>query len=234
MRSSSGEELRENRHSNGWPFLTVLIGRLPFASKRRNIGVAKLLEGRGCRRRRCSPCGCTMNKSHVGVLLFALTGMAVAAGRSGPDEPPAFCGGVEKHRVVGQKMAPGPLPEGSARVYLFWKGMAWRWLRTQCKVALNGRWVAVLSPNTYSVIDVKPGRLRFCAAGAAMATYLAPTWRSLLFLHATAGETHYVECSPGGDDVGAGEPTLSEPEQTDAGKSVTKLRRVSFESKPGR
>jgi hypothetical protein len=112
--------------------------------------------------------------------------------------------------------------------------MRWRWWKAQCKVALDGAWVAVLSPNTHSVVDVKPGKLRFCAAGNVLSREIGPTWRSLLFLHATAGETYYIECSPGGDNAGVGEPTLSEPEQRQGKKAISKHRRVTFESKAER
>jgi hypothetical protein len=109
--------------------------------------------------------------------------------------------------------------------------MRWRWWRSQCKVALNGSWVAVLTTNTYSSIDVSPGKLRFCSAGDFFRDEVAQTWRSLLFLHAKAGETHYLECHPGGDDAGALDPTLSELTESEGRKAIAQSRQVRFEPK---
>lgn len=87
----------------------------------------------------------------------------------------------------------------------------WRWWRARCKVPLGGSCVAGLSPNPYSVLDVSPGMQKFCGAIMISKYAIAPTWRSLRSLHAEAGKNYYIECSPGLDDSGASEPTLSEP-----------------------
>jgi len=167
---------------------------------------------------------------HLAILLLASSCQARSAELPAEEHPP-FCGKPEKHQVIqDQRGEPAPFPKDKARVYLFWRGARWRWLGVQCKVALNGKWVAVLSPNTYSAIDVEPGKLRFCAAG----NRLQPTWRSLLFLHARVGETYYIECSPGGDELGANDPTLSEPEPAEGMNTVSKSRLVTFDVKSRR
>jgi hypothetical protein len=167
----------------------------------------------------------------LGALLLALSGLAAALEDEASGQP-HFCGNPEKHQVIDSRRRPEPgiIPKGKARIYMYWRGARWRWLGVQCKVALHGSWVAVLSPNTFSMIDVEPGNLKFCGASNRM----APTWRSLLFLHATAGETYHVNCSPGGDQLGVSEPTLSEPEQAEGRKAVSGSRLVTFRLTQGR
>lgn len=168
--------------------------------------------------------------AYLGVLMIALSGLGATAEDQALRQPP-FCGNLQKHQVLRtQVSAPGVLAKNKARIYMYWRGARLRWLGRQCKVALNGTWVAVLSPNTYSVIDAEEGNLKFCGAS----NVLSPTWRSLLFLHATGGETYFVECSPGGDAWGASDPTLSETEQEESWKAVSRLRVVTFRLKSPR
>lgn len=174
----------------------------------------------------------TTRSPYICVLLFAaVVGLARAEPGSG-DPQPDFCGSPEKHRVVEENRGPQTLRDGNARVYIYWRGLRWRWWSAQCKVALNGSWVAILNPNTYSVLDVDPGTQKFCGAGVVTGHFMSPTWRSLLFLHAEAGKTYYIECSPGADDMGATEPTLSEPKPADGQAAISKCRRVTFQVKP--
>lgn len=167
-------------------------------------------------------------KALLALIVLAISGWAAEQDGIDPKDPPAFCGVPEKHHVIKQSSDPSRLQDGKARIYILWQGLRWRTWFGQCKVALNGSWVAVLSINSYTYIDVEPGKLRFCAAGSFGRNTLAPTWRSLMFLNATAGDTHYVECSPGGDELGAPEPTLSELDEKAGQKIVSKSRRVTF------
>lgn len=167
-------------------------------------------------------------KALIALIVLTMSGWAAEKDGQDPTDPPAFCGVPQKHQVIKQTSDPGRLQDGKARIYIVWRGLRWRSWLGQCKVALNGSWVAVLSANSYTSVDVEPGKLRFCAAGAFGRKTISPTWRSLMFLNATAGDTHYVECSPGGDDLGASEPTISEWDQKSGQNMVSKSRQVTF------
>ena len=80
----------------------------------------------------------------------------------------------EKHQIIKLKDHPTPRPSpGKAMIYLMRKGT---WRRTQTyRVALNGKWVAVLDENHYSYFEVEPGPLRFCWD-------TVPKWANFSFL----------------------------------------------------
>ena len=146
---------------------------------------------------------------------------------------PAFCGPQDQKLEVIREpegIRPTPPASGKARIHIFWRGSRFRiWKGAQCRVALNGAWVAALAKHTYSIIDVEPGKLRMCSSNdLTFGDDMKPTWRSLMFLYASPGDSHFIECSPGGDTMGMTEPALSEVDEATGVKIVSKQQLVKF------
>jgi hypothetical protein len=142
----------------------------------------------------------------------------------------AACGPAEqKHKVIKQKQRLTPAaPAGKALVYFYWRGSAIRsWSGVQTKLARDGRFVAVLSKNTYAVIEVDPGPLKLCSSGM----YRATSANSLLSLTFEEGKTYYLEGKPGGDLFGTIKPALVQVSNEDGAKAVAKSQYVTFEVK---
>jgi len=114
-------------------------------------------------------------------------------------QSPVECGPMNEHHNIvkhkGQHPMPTPSP-GKALVYVaqgahFGKSY-------QHKLAMNGRWVAVLKKSQYSFFETDPGALRFCWGGGGKAwLYLIITARSdqTYYLRGTLGEL--LELEPG-------------------------------------
>ena len=170
------------------------------------------------------------------LLQASLSGRNKAESDSSSPGQPAFCGPQDQKLEVIREpegSRPPPLASGKARIHIFWRGSRFRiWKGAQCRVALNGAWVAALAKNTYSIIDVEPGKLRLCSSNdLTFGDDMKPTWRSLMFLYASPGDSHFIECSPGGDTMGMTEPALSEVDEATGVKIVSKQQLVKFRVK---
>ena len=123
------------------------------------------------------------------------TALVVASGVALAQEPIECGPAKEKHNILehkNQHPSPDAAPD-KAIVYVIRKpGARWRWMG-QSKLALNGRWVAVLNRGQYTFFESDPGLLRLCFAGASGTR----TLNSYLLLTAQAGQTYYVRVDTG-------------------------------------
>ena len=166
----------------------------------------------------------------VAVMVLLPATVAAQAEKDSTTKDAAFCGPTkEKHRVVKHKEQLTPEPAtGKVIVYFYWRGSGIRsWAGVQTKLGLDGKFVAVLSKNTYSFVQVDPGLQKFCVEGSMRKTSI----NSFLFLTAEPGKTYYLQGKPGGDAFGTHDPTLIEVSEEDGRKAVNKSQYVTFEVK---
>jgi hypothetical protein len=142
-------------------------------------------------------------------------------------QEPIQCGPAhEKHTIIEHKNEhPMPTPASDkAIVYVIRKpGARWRWM-AQSKLALNGRWVAVLNRGQYTFFEAEPGLLQLCFAGAVGTR----TQNSYLLLTAQAGRSYYVRVDTGAMAV---EAAVSEIDEADGRSLLKRSRYATWEVK---
>src|SRR4051812_44021869 len=91
-------------------------------------------------------------------------------------------------------------PSDKALVFFFWQGSNMRsWKGAHVRLAIDGEWKALVpAKNTYMWFEADPGSLELCNFGGAG----LPENHGHMTLSVQAGQTYFVEGSPGGDLIG--------------------------------
>jgi len=91
-------------------------------------------------------------------------------------------------------------------------------------LAIDGKFVAALSKNTYTYVEINPGVQNLCAAGSSRRA--SP--KSVLVITVEAGKTYYFEGEPGGDLVGTMRTTLTQVSEENGKMAIQKSDYVTF------
>jgi len=118
----------------------------------------------------------------LGLFVALVTPVAVAA------QEPVSCGpNEEKHTIIKHDDAPSvPMPSTGRSMIVVMVGGSFT-KSYQQKLAVNGRWRAVLKESQYSFFEVDPGVSRLCWGGR-----VARRDDNYLLITAKPGETYYV------------------------------------------
>jgi hypothetical protein len=139
----------------------------------------------------------------------------------------SFCGPLkEKHEVNTQRETEAivAVPPGKALIYFICR----RGPR-QVKLAIDGKWRAVVEKNTYSRIEIDPGVQHLC-----MASSVGTTAGTMLYLTAEAGKSYFLEGGAQGggfNPVVMKAPSLNEIGEADARKVLAKSKLATFSVK---
>jgi len=158
--------------------------------------------------------------SAVRTILSCLFVVSVCCTANVAAQTPVQCGPEDEENEIikpkGKQAVPAASP-GKALVIVMYKGVVGK--SYQVKLAVDGKWQAVLKKNQFSFFEIDPGVRRLCWGGR-----VPKRDDNFLLLTAQAGQTYYI--------LGTLREGITELDPTEGQKYTAKYDYVTFKVRP--